>query len=150
VQGLGLAFLFVPFNTAAFGFVSPARISDASGIINLSRNLGGSIGISLTNAYVRQLAQTHQNFLAGDINPLNPAYQHSLNAMNTALIHSGVSASSAQTMAHSLMYNLVQSQSGVLAYLDAFKVLAAFFLIVIPVALLLRTPSFKSRPVMAE
>ena len=150
VQGLGLAFLFVPFNTAAFGFVPPARVSDASGIINLARNLGGSFGISLTNAYVRQMAQTHQNFLAANISPLNPVYQNSLNNMSAALMRSGEASSSAHATAQSMIYNLVQSQAGVLAYLDAFKVLAAFFLIVIPVALLLRTPSFKSRPVIKE
>jgi MFS transporter, DHA2 family, multidrug resistance protein len=150
VQGLGLAFLFVPFNTAAFGFVPPARISDASGIINLARNIGGSFGIALANAYVRQLTQVHQTYLVGNISPLNPAYHQSINAMTGALARSGASASSAHSTAQALIYNLVQNQAGMQAYVDAFRVMAVLFFMVIPVALLLRTPPFKKRPIVAD
>jgi DHA2 family multidrug resistance protein len=67
-SGVSIAFLFVPLNTLALGSVKPEQVNNASGIFNLMRNMGGSVGISLVTTLVERRAQVHQAFLAGDIN----------------------------------------------------------------------------------
>ncbi len=150
VQGIGLAFLFVPFNTAAFGFIPKRNLSDASGIINLARNVGGSIGISCAVAFVKTNAQQHQTYLVANVNPMNRAYQTGIAGLKAALMHAGVSASSALHKAQAIMYNSVQQHAGMMAYVTAFEYLAALFLLVIPVALLLRTPRFHDEPLPVD
>ena len=150
VQGIGLAFLFVPFNTAAFGFIPKRNLSDASGIINLARNIGGSIGISCAVAFVKTSSQVHQTYLVANVNPMNRAYQAGIAGLKAALIHSGVSASSALHEAQAIMYNSLRQHTGMMAYVTAFEYLAALFLLVIPVALLLRTPRFHDEPLPVD
>ena len=150
VQGLGLAFLFVPFNTAAFGFIPKRNLSDASGIINLARNVGGSIGISCAVAFVKNNAQVHQVYLAGNANPLNRAYTSGIAGLRAALIHAGVSVSSSLHEAQAIMYNSLRQHAGMMAYVTAYQYLAALFLLVIPVALLLRTPRFHEEPLVVD
>lgn len=150
VQGLGLAFLFVPFNTAAFAFVPKQKLADASGIINLARNIGGSVGISLSVSFVKQVAQIHQNYLVGRVDVLNPAYRSSLHTLTGAFVHGGLAISAAGRAAQAEIYNMVSREAHMLAYVDAFRVLAIVFLFVLPIAAVLKTPSFKSAPVVVE
>ena len=150
VQGIGLAFLFVPFNTAAFGFIPKRNLSDASGIINLARNIGGSIGISCAVAFVKTSSQEHQTYLAANVNPMNRAYQTGIAGLKAALIHAGVSVSSALHEAQAIMYNSVRQHASMMAYVSVFEYLAALFLLVIPVALLLRTPRFHDEPLPVD
>ena len=56
----GLAFLFVPINVVAFSFVPKERMNSATGLINLARNIGGSVGISMVTTIQARLAQKHQ------------------------------------------------------------------------------------------
>jgi DHA2 family multidrug resistance protein len=150
VQGLGLGFLFVPFNTAAFAFVPKQKLADASGIINLARNIGGSVGISLSVSFVKQVSQVHQNYLVGAITNTNPAYRFNLHTLTQAFAHGGMAISAASRAAQADIYNLVGREAHMLAYVDAFRVLAIVFLFVLPIAAVLKTPSFKSAPVVVE
>ena len=152
VQGLGLAFLFVPFNTAAFAYLSSDQLSSAAGIINLTRNIGGSIGIALAEVFIRRVSQQHQAFLAANATTLNPAYNQQMSALQAAMVHAGISPADAANNAHAVIYNTIISHAGMLAYVDAFHLLAWMFLLVIPVALVLKTPNFKgkSRPIAVE
>ena len=143
VQGLGLAFLFVPFNTAAFGFVPRDRISDASGILNLARNIGGSVGISAAIAFVANNSQRHQNFLVANVTASSPIYLRALHGLAGILHHAGLSTLHALHVAQAVLYARLRTHAYMLGYMDAYHDLAILFLLVIPVAMLLRTPSFK-------
>ena len=59
-QSIGLAFLFVPINTAAYVDIKPEQNNQVSALMNLMRNIGASVGISLTGAMVTNRAQFHQ------------------------------------------------------------------------------------------
>ncbi len=147
VQGLGLAFLFVPFNTAAFAFVPRDRISDASGILNLARNIGGSVGISAAAAFVANSAQEQQNFLVAHVSRTNPVYMNTLRHLTGSLAHMGLSAGHALAVAEALIFAKLRGQASMLGYIDAYHDLAILFLLVVPIAMLLRTPSFREKPV---
>ena len=74
LQASGLAFLFVPINTAAYAFVPRTKNNAASGLINLARNVGGSVGISLVVTILSHRAQFHQARLVEQASSLNPQF----------------------------------------------------------------------------
>ncbi len=77
-QAAGLAFLFVPINTAAYAFVPRNKNNAASGLINLARNVGGSLGISLVTTILARRAQFHQSRLTEQVTLLNPRFNQAL------------------------------------------------------------------------
>ena len=68
-QSVGLAFLFIPVNTIAFLGLPPGKNNDASAIINMMRNLGGSFGIAIATTILARRQQLHQNVLVGHVTP---------------------------------------------------------------------------------
>ena len=65
-QAVGLAFLFVPINTAAYAFLPRDKNNAASGLMNLARNIGGSVGISFVTTGLARRAQFHQVATGGE------------------------------------------------------------------------------------
>ena len=85
VSRAGMPFLFVPINVMAFAYVPREKTNNATGLINLTRNLGGSVGISLVAAAQNRLAQVSQANLTSHLTPLNPIYTRRLAALQGAL-----------------------------------------------------------------
>ncbi len=67
ITGFALSFVFVPITTQAYGTLSNEQIGNASGIFNLVRNIGGSIGISVAQTLLTRRADVHQNEIVGSI-----------------------------------------------------------------------------------
>src|SRR4029079_3959868 len=80
-QAAGMAFLFFPINTAAYAFLPREKNNAASGLMNLARNIGGSVGISVVTTLLDRRGQFHQNFLASHLNASSPAFQARLKAL---------------------------------------------------------------------
>ena len=78
VSRAGMAFLWVPMNVMAFYYVPREKTNNATGLINLARNIGGSIGISLVTTMLDRRAQFHQNRFVEHLQPGNPLYQAAL------------------------------------------------------------------------
>ena len=74
-QAVGMAFLFVPINTAAYAFLPRDKNNAASGLMNLARNIGGSVGISLVTTMLDRRTQVHLNDLSHNLSASNPAFQ---------------------------------------------------------------------------
>jgi DHA2 family multidrug resistance protein len=140
LQSFGLAFLFIPINVSAFAYVPKEKTNMGTGIINLARNIGASVGIATVTTLLQRRGQTHQARLVDHVNSLNPALTQITNGDTVRLISYGSSASQAATQAKGLVYNLVQGQSAMLAFVDNFKMLGVVFLAVIPFLLLMRKP----------
>ena len=68
-QSAGMAFLFVPINVMAFYFIPKEKINNATGIINLARNIGGSFGIANVVTLLARRAQFHQGMLVSHMTP---------------------------------------------------------------------------------
>jgi len=136
MSGFCTAMVFVPLTTTAMGMLRNAQIGNASGIFNLMRNLGGSVGISLTTTLIARGAQAHQAVLVTHLTPYDAAYQDRLHTLQTALgNHPGSSAALGE------IYQTLVRQANMLAYIDAFRWLAlmcvvcctaAFFLKKVP------------------
>jgi DHA2 family multidrug resistance protein len=137
-QSLGMAFLFVPINTMAFYFIAKEKTNNATGIINLARNVGGSVGISLVATMLSRGAQVHQAYLTSHVNPLDPAYRAQLSGLVTTLVTKGLSLTEATAQAQGMIYGMVQRQASMLAFVDNFRLLGAAMLIIIPCLFLMK------------
>ena len=72
IQTMGLAFLFVPINTAAYAFLPKEKNNAASGLMNLARNIGGSVGISIVTTMLDRRQQFHLNRMSSHLSAANP------------------------------------------------------------------------------
>jgi DHA2 family multidrug resistance protein len=137
-QMIGLPFLFVPISTASYAALRPEETNQASALINVARNLGGSIGVSLTNALVADRSQFHQSRLVEHFFPSSLTYQNALDRAIGQAISQGTTQADAEHRAIASLSQLVQEQSTLLAYIDVFWACAIFALAMIPVAFMLR------------
>jgi DHA2 family multidrug resistance protein len=133
VQGLGLAFLFVPLTAAAFVRLRPEQMGQATGLFNLLRNEGGSVGIAISATILSQHGQLHHARLAENFTPGNPALQESLNGMSQWLgTATGLDPVSNQALAWQLLDSQVQRQAAVMAYDDVFWIQTVAFAAFLP------------------
>jgi len=138
VSRMGVAFLFVPINVIAFYFVAPKKTNDATGIINLARNIGGSMGISFVTTLLDRGAQTHQNILAGHITSLSNGFQTQMHALAQRLIAAGSSPAQALQQAERMFYGVIQQQAMMLSFIDDFRIMGYICLAMIPVMFILK------------
>jgi DHA2 family multidrug resistance protein len=138
IQGLGLAFLFVPINVAAFHFIAQRKTNYATGIINLARNIGGSSGIAFATTVLARHAQFHYNVLIGNISELNPVYRHVYSAASGLLITRTDGSYQAGVQAQALLAGSMQQQAMMLAFIDTFSWMAAIALITLPLLFLMK------------
>ncbi|MCE5229209.1 DHA2 family efflux MFS transporter permease subunit [bacterium] len=140
VQSLGLAFLFVPINTVAFNVVARRRINQASGLINLARNIGGSTGIALVTTFLAQRMQVHQHTLVEHLTPYDQSFRIALGNLTHALMQQGDPSILATQKAYGMIYGTMSQQASMLAFNDCFRILAILFALMIPLALTMTTP----------
>jgi DHA2 family multidrug resistance protein len=136
-QTIGLPFLFIPINTVAYDGLPPDKTSQASALINVARNLGGSVGISLANVVLAQREQFHQSRLVESTSPSSPIFHSTVQKLTDFFSSHGASASEATKQAMAYIGQLVRTQSTILAYIDVFHVCAIVAAIMIPLVLLL-------------
>jgi MFS transporter, DHA2 family, multidrug resistance protein len=135
-QALGLAFLFVPINTAAYSSLPRDKNNAASGLMNLARNIGGSVGISFVTTGLARRAQFHQVRLSETLNSANPQFQSTLRGLTSTFSNAGPVAS--QQHAYAMIQANVINQSTMLAYIDNFWVLGVVIACLIPFVFLIK------------
>jgi len=140
LQGLGLAFLFIPINVAAFAYVPKEKTNMGTGIINLARNIGASVGIATVTTMLDRRSQFHIARLTERANELSAAYHNTLQGIQFRLIAAGSTAAQAASQAHAMVYGNIERQAAMLSFLDDFKMLGLTFLAVIPILVLMRKP----------
>jgi MFS transporter, DHA2 family, multidrug resistance protein len=136
VAGLALGFIFVPLTTMAMGTLRNEAIGGATGLYNLMRNIGGSLGIAAVTTLVARASQRHQALLVGQLSPDNPNYQDRLGALTAALTPQLGAGAGQQATA--LLYQQLQQQATLLAYVDAFRMITLVCLACIPLVFLFR------------
>jgi DHA2 family multidrug resistance protein len=137
-QAAGMAFLFVPINTAAYAFLPRDKNNAASGLMNLARNIGGSVGISLVTTMLDRRTQTHLNYLSSHLSSSNPAFQSMLQGATAAMRARGADAAFASRQAYALIQGTVQRQATMLAYIDDFRLLGIAIMLMIPLVFLMK------------
>ena len=136
-QTSGIAFLFVPINSIVYNGIPPQKNNQVSGIVNLSRNMGGDIGIALVTTLIARRSQFHQSRLVEHVVPSGDLNAR-LAAIAQHLQHLGVGAVDSTKMAYGQIYREVIKQAQTLAYIDVLVVLAIFTAIMVPAVMLTR------------
>jgi len=149
LNGVALGFLFVPLTVTAMGTLRPEQIGNATGLYNLMRNLGGSIGISLVTTLLARRAQVHQAVLVTHVTPYDSVAAQQLQALQNALAV-GAGAVTAARQALAQIYALVVKQATLLAFVDTFRILALVSLCCIPTVFLLKRARAARGPVAAH
>jgi MFS transporter, DHA2 family, multidrug resistance protein len=140
IRGAGLGFLFTPINNVAYASLKPSEAQQASGLINLSRQLGGSFGIAILATYVTVHTQIHRVDLLANVYPGNPLVEERVRALSGNLMAHGYSSVAAQRGALAMLDQETMRQASMLSYNDAWLLLLLTFVIVAPAILLLRKP----------
>jgi DHA2 family multidrug resistance protein len=146
LQGLSLGFLFVPLTTVSYAHIAKERMGNATSMFNLMRNLGGSMGISFVTTLVARRTQADISVLGAAVTPLSQAAQQSVAALRDLLMARGIDAATALQQAYATVFEQVQRQAGMLAFITAFQLLGAMFIVVIPLILLMRKPPRGAAP----
>jgi len=141
IQAAGMAFLFVPINTAAYAFLPRDKNNAASGLMNLARNIGGSVGISLVTTMLDRRSQVHLTYLSQNLSAANPGLQARIKALG-ALVGNGHGPLGGGPSAWAMIQATVQRQAAMLAYIDDFRLLGFAILAMVPLVFLMK----KSKP----
>ena len=131
IQGLGLGLIFIPLNVTAFGTLAPHKRTEGASLMNLSRNVGGSVGISIVTMLLARNIQTTHSVLAPHIPAAGLTASDPLVTSIT-----GASTESLLAMAD----GIINQQAAMIAYLDDFKLMMIMTAAAIPLGLLLTRP----------
>jgi DHA2 family multidrug resistance protein len=131
IQGAGLGFLFVPLTTSTFATLPAAMRGEGTGLYNLSRNIGSSVGISIVSALLVENTQINHADISAYVTPFNRAF-------DTPAIADAYSPYSAAGRA--ALDALVTHQATIISYIDDFKLMMILSLLAMPLVFLLRRP----------
>jgi DHA2 family multidrug resistance protein len=136
LQTLGMPFMFIPINSIAYAELPPQKTNEGSALINVARNLGGSVGVSLAATELARRSQFHQSRLTENMSPDSPAYQSAVHHLTQ---YFGQSGSPASAEGHAIGYiaQLIGGQAALMAYIDIFFSWAVFAAVLVPITLLL-------------
>ena len=149
-QVLGLAFVFIPISTLSYIGVPVNKSNQVSGITNLARNLGGSIGISMLSTFLLRLSQKHQTYLAAHTSASDPAFVERIAGLTANLTAQGIPPNRASEQAYAIVGRMVGSQAASLAYIDIISAMAIAIMCLVPFALIMKKPPRGARAAAAH
>jgi len=138
VQAVGMAFLFVPINTAAYAFLPRDKNNAASGLMNLARNMGGSVGISVVTTMLDRRAQVHLTDLSRHLSASSPELQSRLKALGLMVQAHGGGPPGFSPVPYALIQGAVQRQAAMLSYIDCFWFLGVAIMLMVPAVFLMK------------
>jgi DHA2 family multidrug resistance protein len=129
IQGAGLGFLFVPLTTVTFATLAPEQRADATGLYNLSRNVGSSVGISVVSYLLIRNGQINHAIIGSHVTAVNPGFA------NSVIAHAW---SPWTASGRAALDQVIQTQASIISYIDDFKLMMILSLCALPLVLLLR------------
>jgi DHA2 family multidrug resistance protein len=138
-RGIGSGLIFIPLSTISLGAVSKEEMGTASGLFNMVRTIGGSIGIAILIAMLSSNTQIHQSYLSARVDPFSfgiwrHAYPAAASAMDQFSRYS-------QAPVLGMLYQEMERQAAVMAFLDDFRLIAYIFFVLTPLSFLMRKPA---------
>jgi DHA2 family multidrug resistance protein len=137
-QAAGIAFLFVPIQTISYVGNEPKDSNQVSAILNLARNLGGSIGISAVTTLIDRRAQVHQRYWVAHVGNAGGIFSDRVSSLHVALFRAGLSDYGANQQSQARLYRSLVVQAQALGYIETFEILAIVYLLMIPLVFLAR------------
>jgi DHA2 family multidrug resistance protein len=145
-QCIGLPLFFVPLNTIAYSDLPPGKSNNASALMNLMRNLGGGVGISVAITLLERRTQMHTTRLVDHTSMMDRPFRDQLAAMTSRFIAQGFGPNEAHTKALMVLYQTVEQQAQMNSYLDVFKVMAVGCIAVVVLVLFLKKINRGEKP----
>jgi DHA2 family multidrug resistance protein len=146
IRGAGMGFMFIPLSIATLGAIPRKDIPAASGFFNLTRQMGGSIGVAMLATVLEQRQVFHYGRLAENISIYNPASQQFLSQVQSGMMAKGYDTVTAQNMSLAITQRVTQSQAMVLAFQDVYVIVAWIFVCTIPLIFFLGKGAKATRP----
>jgi DHA2 family multidrug resistance protein len=131
------------------GTLRREQMGEGTGIFNLMRNIGASVGIATVTTLLTRGTQAHQARLVAHLTPYDPAYQRWL-ADARARLAPQVGSAGAESAALGLLYRTLVRQATLLSFLDCFRMLALMALACLPLVFLFRRIRTRPTPVAAD
>ncbi len=133
ISGFGSGCIFVPLSTTTMAFLKNEEIGNASGLYNLLRNIGGSVGISVVNTIVARHEQVHRNELAASLSSGRIEVRGALGGIQQYLSAQGASPTTALQQAYGLINLTLDSQARLWSYVDDFRYMALVCFACVPI-----------------
>ena len=140
VQGFGLAFLFIPINVVSLSYLPKDQIGNGTGLMNLMRNLGGSLGIALVTTLLARRTQYHQAVLGAKIDTYDPATQEKMRILFNNFIAHGLDPMTAKSLTTGTLYGRLIRESNMNAFADTFWIVGVICLLILPILFLMKKP----------
>ncbi|HTV40120.1 MAG TPA: DHA2 family efflux MFS transporter permease subunit [Candidatus Sulfotelmatobacter sp.] len=140
LNGIAISFIFVPLTTTTMGYLAQNQIGNASGLYNLMRNLGGSMGIAFVTTMLARGAQKHQALMVEHMTPTDPGFTRQLALAQHALERqSDPVTATGQT--YTILYQTLDAQAHVWAFVDNFRLFCLMAIACIPFVFLFKRVS---------
>ncbi len=136
VLGVGMGFLFIPLTTMTLSHISKEKMTEATAMYNLLRNIGGSVGVAYVTTMLSRRAQFHQFRLVEHITPFDAGYQISRYKIEQWLSFKGMHFLPPDAM----VYGELLRQSNLMAFTDTFFLLSVLMILVLPLVLIMKRP----------
>jgi DHA2 family multidrug resistance protein len=149
-QSCGLAFMFVPINTLVYVGVPQEKNNSVSGIVNLSRNMGGDIGIALVTTLLSRRSQLHQTNLIAHADPFSKAYDGRVKTVALALQRAGSSSADATHKALAVVYRQLFKEAMTLSYIDVLWLMGVGTISMLPFVFLMKKNAVGGKPQMGH
>jgi DHA2 family multidrug resistance protein len=137
VRSISMGFIFIPISMVALSDLPNAIRGNATGLFNLTRELGGSIGTARMGLLVDRGSKIHASYLREAINPENPLVQQSLGAIRASIAQRTFTS---ELVPESMLEFKVRIQALILSFNDGFLRIALLFLCSIALVFLLKRP----------
>ena len=145
LTGFALSFVFVPLATMATSTIPREEMGNATGLFNMLRNIGGSIGISMATTALIRRAAMHQTELGANLDPSNMVLQQNSRAL-AGYLSRQIGPAAGRPGAMGLMYGMMERQSALMAYVDVFRWTALLAFFCAAAAWLFKKPAKHSAP----
>jgi len=136
-QMVAMPFLFIPITAASYVGIPSQKTEQAASLINVARNTGGSMGISLYTTVLARHEQFHQSRLVESIYPSSIEYQNTLSQLTEYFVQRGSSKLDAHQQAIALIGQQVSEQAVLLSYIDVFATLGTLAIVLMAIVLIL-------------
>lgn len=132
VRSLGMPFMFLPLSLAAIAPLPKHEIGKATGVFNLTRQLGGSMGIALLSTVLSRRQAFHAERVGDHLGANDPRVLERLAMLTQGFIAKGYDAASAKLTALTALSGQVKKQAAVMGFNDTFHITTALVLITLP------------------
>lgn len=137
-RGVGLMICLIVLSQLAMSTLSAHKISDASGLYNLTRNIGGAVGLALINSSLDWLSAWHVTELNTFLTPNNAMFMERLNQLTAQ--YTAELGENAQQMATAIIYRDVHFQALTASFNDLLKMLSIIMFIAALLTFLMKKP----------